>query len=372
MKNGLFFLFLISGTIVFGQSAKKLNEQLRSVLVAEQQKQDSVALIFIQSGKQQERLKLLSSAETKKLEGKLETLRKTQRLVRELFKALNYLGEHPDTSGVSGNLNLSDNPDLTRSAKELVKQFETAQHTPDSLSLEGLKRKRQNELLKAKIAEYRTVMQENTLRLQRNEARGKQLEGLMTQMDSLSLVYRNANKALLPKQKELVSQLKLLRENYRLKGPKGFPEAYKMAFPDIHPGSRDPRNEFEPQPQPVEVFLPPFYTSYSMEDEIYSLVDEPAEFPGGRAAMMQYLAKNIKYPESAWEEGIGGKVYLKFVVSDRGEISNVTVQKGIPDCRECNEEAVRVIKGMPRWIPAKKDGEQVSSYSSFPITFRAD
>lgn len=101
----------------------------------------------------------------------------------------------------------------------------------------------------------------------------------------------------------------------------------------------------------------------------YAIPDSPAVFPGGVAALRQYLASNVVYPNIAVKNGVEGKCYLTFVVSDKGKITNVKVKKGVIDCSECDEEAVRVIKAMPDWTPAKVNGQAVNSIYSLPITF---
>ncbi|HRP54060.1 MAG TPA: TonB family protein [Fluviicola sp.] len=106
------------------------------------------------------------------------------------------------------------------------------------------------------------------------------------------------------------------------------------------------------------------------EEVIYDIVDEQAEFPGGRAALMKYLSENIKYPQVAQEMGIQGKCYLSFIVSENGYISNVNVKKGVTDCPECDAEAVRVVKSMPKWTPGKVNGKTVNQKYSLPVTFK--
>ncbi len=101
--------------------------------------------------------------------------------------------------------------------------------------------------------------------------------------------------------------------------------------------------------------------------EIY--VEEVAEFPGGYANMLKYLAENIKYPQVAIENEISGKCYLKFVVSQDGSISQVSIQRGVPDCPECDKEATRVVRSMPRWKPGKNGGKAVNSYFTLPVNF---
>lgn len=98
-------------------------------------------------------------------------------------------------------------------------------------------------------------------------------------------------------------------------------------------------------------------------------VDEPAEFPGGHKAMLRFLAENLNYPQVARELNLEGKCNLKFVVSKTGNISDVTVERGVPDCPECDKEAVRVVKKMPDWRPGKVKGKAVDSYFNLPVKF---
>ena len=99
----------------------------------------------------------------------------------------------------------------------------------------------------------------------------------------------------------------------------------------------------------------------------YFKLSSPAEFKKGREALMKYLADNIKYPKEAQEKGIQGKVYLQFVVSDKGKITNVTLKKSVHPLLD--EEAIRVVKSMPEWNPGTFDGKPINSIFSLPITF---
>lgn len=107
-----------------------------------------------------------------------------------------------------------------------------------------------------------------------------------------------------------------------------------------------------------------------VNDEPATIVDEKAEFPGGMAALKKFLGDNLSYPQTAVDEEIEGKVYLRFVVDKNGEISRVSVTRGIADCPECDKEAVRVVKKMPKWAPGKNGGKAVDSYYNLPITFK--
>lgn len=104
--------------------------------------------------------------------------------------------------------------------------------------------------------------------------------------------------------------------------------------------------------------------------EIFTIVEENAEFPGGFAAMMKYIQQNVQYPAMAREAGISGKCFLKFVVNENGDISNVEVLKGVPGCPDCDKEAIRVVKSMPKWKPAKMTGRSVKCYFNLPFSFK--
>ena len=103
-------------------------------------------------------------------------------------------------------------------------------------------------------------------------------------------------------------------------------------------------------------------------DEIFVAVEQPAEFPGGQAAMMKWLSSNIRYPEAAQQNEIQGRVVVKFVVEKDGSVSQVQVVKGID--KDLDREAVRVVQKMPKWQPGKNNGVAVRSYFNLPVTFK--
>lgn len=104
-----------------------------------------------------------------------------------------------------------------------------------------------------------------------------------------------------------------------------------------------------------------------VEEEIFTIVQDMPSFPGGDAAMLAYLGKNIKYPTLAKESGIQGTVYVTFVVEKDGSVSNVKVLRGIGG--GCDEEAIRVVKSMPRWTPGKQRGKPVKVQYNLPCRF---
>ena len=93
------------------------------------------------------------------------------------------------------------------------------------------------------------------------------------------------------------------------------------------------------------------------EQEIFQIVEEMPAYPGGDQKLMEYVAKNIKYPQIARETGIQGRVFVGFVVEPDGSVSNVKVLRGIGG--GCDEEAMRVVKSMPKWKPGKQRGKAV-------------
>ncbi|MFW6019504.1 MAG: energy transducer TonB [Bacteroidales bacterium] len=115
--------------------------------------------------------------------------------------------------------------------------------------------------------------------------------------------------------------------------------------------------------EPVEVDEPEVE-----EEEVFSVVEEQPSFPGGEEARMKYLQENIEYPQMARESGIEGTVYVTFVVEPDGSVTDVRVLRGIGG--GCDEEAVRVVRNMPKWEPGKQRGKKVRVQFNMPIRFQ--
>ncbi len=103
-------------------------------------------------------------------------------------------------------------------------------------------------------------------------------------------------------------------------------------------------------------------------ERIYVTVEQVAEFPGGQAAMMRWIADQIRYPEEAMQQCISGRVIVKMVIEKDGSVSNPKVVRGVSP--ELDQEAIRVIESMPKWTPGRMNGEIVRSYYTLPVTFR--
>ena len=101
---------------------------------------------------------------------------------------------------------------------------------------------------------------------------------------------------------------------------------------------------------------------------VYQIVEEMPQYTGGEAAMMDFVAKNIVYPQEARNKEISGRVFVSFIVEKDGSVNEVNVKKGIGG--GCDEEAVRVVKAMPKWKPGKMKGEAVRVSYQMPIFFK--
>ena len=105
-----------------------------------------------------------------------------------------------------------------------------------------------------------------------------------------------------------------------------------------------------------------------VDSEIFTVVEQQPEFPGGMEKLGDYLEQNLRYPEAAQKAKAQGRVFVSFIVTKTGEVDNVNVLKGIGF--GADEEAVRVVSEMPRWTPAKQSGHVVNVRYNLPINFQ--
>ena len=103
------------------------------------------------------------------------------------------------------------------------------------------------------------------------------------------------------------------------------------------------------------------------DGEIFMIVEEMPEFPGGEGELQKYLASSVRYPVIAQENGIQGRVYIQFVINQRGEVTNVTILRGVDP--SLDREAVRVVEAMPKWKPGKQRNRPVRVSYTVPINF---
>ena len=123
------------------------------------------------------------------------------------------------------------------------------------------------------------------------------------------------------------------------------------------------------QDEVIEEYIAPEVEEEEVvEAEIFTIVEEMPDFPGGLAKLADYLGKNIKYPQMARESGIQGLVFVNFVIEPDGSVSNVNVMRSLGG--GCDEEAIRVVKSMPKWKPGKQRGKAVRVSYILPVNFK--
>ncbi len=104
------------------------------------------------------------------------------------------------------------------------------------------------------------------------------------------------------------------------------------------------------------------------DEKIYSVIEHNPVFPGGEIEMLKFISRNIKYPIKAMQNHIQGKVIIRFVVSKTGQVSRVEVVRSL--FPECDDEAVRVVKLLPNFIPGSQNGKNVAVWYLVPVNFR--
>lgn len=103
------------------------------------------------------------------------------------------------------------------------------------------------------------------------------------------------------------------------------------------------------------------------EDQIFTVAEQSPEFVGGKDSLLTYLRKNLQYPPAAKAAGVSGLVYTSFIIRSDGRITDVQVLNGLG--HGCDKEAVRVIRAMPNWQPARQSGRPVNFKQNLAISF---
>ena len=103
------------------------------------------------------------------------------------------------------------------------------------------------------------------------------------------------------------------------------------------------------------------------DDAIFVVAENAPEFPGGNDSLYAYIARNIKYPETAKKEKIEGRVFVTFVIEKDGQVSSAKILRDIGG--GCGEEAIRVVKNMPKWKPGTQRGNPVRFQFNLPVSF---
>ncbi|MBR5081786.1 MAG: energy transducer TonB [Bacteroidales bacterium] len=106
------------------------------------------------------------------------------------------------------------------------------------------------------------------------------------------------------------------------------------------------------------------------ESDVYQIVEQMPEFPGGEVELFHYISKNIHHPQEAKEKGVQGRVFIGFVIEKDGSISNVRNLRGVDS--ELDAEAMRIVESMPKWKPGMHNGEFVRVSYQIPIHFKLE
>lgn len=143
------------------------------------------------------------------------------------------------------------------------------------------------------------------------------------------------------------------------------------SMPKWTPGRQNGRNVAVQFNLPIRFQLEPAKVQFTLpnsKEEIFTFVDQPPTFPGGEEALAKYLSHNIRYPRAAQEHNTKGTVFVQYVINNDGTVNDVKTvgaQKG----NGLEEEAIRVVKEMPRWTPGKQNGRVVAVQFNLPIRF---
>jgi protein TonB len=108
------------------------------------------------------------------------------------------------------------------------------------------------------------------------------------------------------------------------------------------------------------------------EPRIYGKPEAAPQFPGGQTALDKYITKNINYPQQAIDDNMSGVIHVSFIVDEQGKVTKARVLDPANVGDGLDQEALRVVKGMPSWMPGKVNGKKVSTRMELPISFMVE
>ncbi len=109
------------------------------------------------------------------------------------------------------------------------------------------------------------------------------------------------------------------------------------------------------------------FSANAQSEEVFVKVDQMPEFPGGQVALVKYISKNLHYPAKAKKNKISGRVFVSFIINKEGQVIEPKILRGLSE--ECDEEALRIIKQMPKWKPGLKENKPVNVQFNMPLQF---
>lgn len=104
-------------------------------------------------------------------------------------------------------------------------------------------------------------------------------------------------------------------------------------------------------------------------EEAFTIVEQMPQFPGGEEQLKKYIKERLILPQKVKERKISGTCFVAFTVEKNGELTGLKIIKGITNCEECDQEAIRVVNSMSKWIPGKQNGREVRVWFNMPIKF---
>jgi len=117
----------------------------------------------------------------------------------------------------------------------------------------------------------------------------------------------------------------------------------------------------------VSVFSVNAQEEQEKKGDVFMVVEEMPEYPGGIEGLKNYIQKNVQYPEQAKKNKVEGKVFVSFVIDNKGNVTDAKVVRAVNP--ELDKEALRVVKGMKKWTPGKQKGKTVKVQYTIPIQF---
>jgi len=380
IKIALILSLLTLPFLGFSQSPRKINKALKDQYTLQLHKYDSLiqsheSIVAEYSAQLSENRKVMRGIEQQQnnvLNKKREAITTAKTLMQlEVIKPLTLTLQSLDSITIPNEINRI----------QPLKSTIVIHRKEWTLLLDDQPIKQQNERLATSIDE---VKQMNDVIVQSNRRLVEFIPKIAVNQQELVVLGTKLNTSdaqINHKLTYLREQKERAKNNFITMGPKGFNESYFKVFPEVFPASKPKEirvvNEgdmgsgnFGIVDARVEPKSADTRNLEANKQEIYDFCDELASFPGGPEKLKEYLITNLKNPKIAVELAIEGKCYLQFIVSDTGNISNVRVMRGVPDCPECDEEAVRVVKGMPKWNPGKNVGVTVNSTFTLPVSFK--
>lgn len=152
----------------------------------------------------------------------------------------------------------------------------------------------------------------------------------------------------------------------------------RTASDNAKPRMEKPAKEESPRLLGIAPYRQPVETSSNEKEptadpdssKIFGAAEEMPSFPGGEKALMQYIKDNTYYPKEMCEGAAQGRVMVGFVVNEDGSVSDVKILRSLTP--ECDEVAVEIVKGMPKWNPGKQNGKAVKTKYTVPVSFRTE